>query len=113
MRACSLRRDPRLALGRRAAIDEQHRGGTGDHADDRDGIDICELHRAAVTGRIWKDTAFGGARGRTDVPKIVEWHMQGKVQIDPMITHVMSLAGINNAFELMKRGESIRGVVTF
>jgi S-(hydroxymethyl)glutathione dehydrogenase/alcohol dehydrogenase len=51
-------------------------------------------------------------RGRTDVPKIVDWYMQGKIQIDPMITHVMPLSEINNAFELMKRGESIRGVVT-
>jgi Zn-dependent alcohol dehydrogenase len=58
-------------------------------------------------------SAFGRARGRTDVPKIVDWYMQGKIQIDPMITHVMPLAEINNAFELMKRGESIRGVVTF
>src|SRR5437870_10756373 len=66
-----------------------------------------------VTGRVWKGTAFGGARGRTDVPKIVDWYMQGKIEIDPMITHVMPLAEINNAFELMKRGESIRGVVTF
>src|SRR5207245_10995320 len=66
-----------------------------------------------VTGRVWKGTAFGGARGRTDVPKIVDWYMQGKIQIDPMITHVMPLAKINNAFELMKRGETIRVVVTF
>jgi S-(hydroxymethyl)glutathione dehydrogenase / alcohol dehydrogenase len=58
-------------------------------------------------------TAFGGARGRTDVPKIVDWYMQGKIEIDPMITDVMLLAEINNAFELMKRGASIRGVVTF
>ena len=58
-----------------------------------------------VTGRVWKGTAFGGARGRTDVPKIVDWYMQGKIQIDPMITHVMPLNEINNAFELMKRGE--------
>jgi S-(hydroxymethyl)glutathione dehydrogenase / alcohol dehydrogenase len=62
---------------------------------------------------VWKGTAFGGARGRTDVPKIVDWYMQGKIQIDPMITHVMPLAEINTAFELMKRGESIRSVVTF
>ena len=66
-----------------------------------------------VTGRVWKGTAFGGARGRTDVPKIVDWYMQGKIQIDPMITHVMPLSDINKAFDLMKRGESIRGVVTF
>jgi len=63
--------------------------------------------------RIWRGTAFGGARGRTDVPKIVDWYIQGKIQIDPMITHVMPLGEINNAFELMMRGESIRGVVTF
>ena len=66
-----------------------------------------------VTGRNWRGTAFGGARGRTDTPKIVDWYMNGKIEIDPMITHVMPLAEINNAFELMKRGESIRGVVTF
>jgi S-(hydroxymethyl)glutathione dehydrogenase/alcohol dehydrogenase len=66
-----------------------------------------------VTGRVWKGTAFGGARGRTDVPKIVDWYMQGKIQIDPMITHVMPLNDINKGFDLMKRGESIRGVVTF
>ena len=66
-----------------------------------------------VTGRSWRGTAFGGARGRTDVPKIVDWYMQGKIQIDPMITHVMPLNDINKAFDLMKRGESIRGVVTF
>ncbi len=65
------------------------------------------------TGRVWKGTAFGGARGPTDVPKIVDWYMRGKIEIDPMITHVMPLAEINNAFELMKRGESVRGVVTF
>ncbi|MFT2633368.1 S-(hydroxymethyl)glutathione dehydrogenase, partial [Escherichia coli] len=66
-----------------------------------------------VTGRVWKGTAFGGARGRTDVPKIVDWYMQGKIQIDPMITHVMPLDDINKAFDLMKAGKSIRGVVTF
>ena len=65
-----------------------------------------------MTGRVWKGTAFGGARGRTDVPKIVDWYMQGKIEIDPMISHVMPRAEINKAFELMKRGESIRGVVT-
>ncbi len=65
-----------------------------------------------VTGRVWRGSAFG-ARGRTDVPKIVDWYMDGKIEIDPMITHVMPLAEINTAFELMKRGESIRGVVTF
>jgi S-(hydroxymethyl)glutathione dehydrogenase / alcohol dehydrogenase len=70
------------------------------------------LHNAAGDG-VWKGTALGGVRGRTDVPKIVDWYMEGKIEIDPMITHVMPLAEINNAFELMKRGESIRGVVMF
>ena len=66
-----------------------------------------------VTGRVWKGTAFGGARGRTDVPKIVDWYMDGKIAIDPLITHTMPLARINEAFDLMHAGESIRSVVTF
>ena len=66
-----------------------------------------------VTGRVWRGTAFGGARGRTDVPKIVEWYMNGKLDIDSLITHTMPLENINNAFDLMHRGESIRSVVTF
>ncbi|MEM5473129.1 S-(hydroxymethyl)glutathione dehydrogenase/class III alcohol dehydrogenase [Hoeflea sp. AS60] len=66
-----------------------------------------------VTGRSWRGTAFGGARGRTDVPKIVEWYMEGKIEIDPMITHTMGLEGINEAFDLMHRGESIRSVVVY
>jgi S-(hydroxymethyl)glutathione dehydrogenase / alcohol dehydrogenase len=66
-----------------------------------------------VTGRVWRGTAFGGARGRTDVPKIVDWYMEGKIEIDPMITHVMPLNDINKAFDLMHTGESIRSVVTF
>ena len=66
-----------------------------------------------VTGRVWKGTAFGGARGRTDVPKIVDWYMNGKVQIDPMITHVLKLEEINNGFDLMHEGKSIRSVVVF
>jgi S-(hydroxymethyl)glutathione dehydrogenase/alcohol dehydrogenase len=77
------------------------------------GAEISTRPFQLVTGRVWKGTAFGGARGRTDVPRIVDWYMQGKIEIDPMITHVMPLAEINTAFELMKRGESIRGVVTF
>jgi S-(hydroxymethyl)glutathione dehydrogenase/alcohol dehydrogenase len=77
------------------------------------GAEISTRPFQLVTGRVWKGTAFGGARGRTDVPKIVDWYMQGKIEIDPMITHVMPLAEINKAFELMKRSESIRGVVTF
>ncbi|MBC8121789.1 MAG: S-(hydroxymethyl)glutathione dehydrogenase, partial [Gemmatimonadaceae bacterium] len=66
-----------------------------------------------VTGRVWKGSAFGGARGRTDVPKIVDWYMQGKINIDDLITHTMPLQKINHGFELMHRGESIRSVVTF
>jgi S-(hydroxymethyl)glutathione dehydrogenase/alcohol dehydrogenase len=66
-----------------------------------------------VTGRVWKGTAFGGARGRTDVPKIVDWYMDGKINIDDLITHTMPLKDINKAFDLMHSGESIRSVVTF
>ncbi|MEH6742494.1 S-(hydroxymethyl)glutathione dehydrogenase/class III alcohol dehydrogenase [Hyphomonas sp.] len=66
-----------------------------------------------VTGRNWRGTAFGGAKGRTDVPKIVDWYMNGKIQIDPMITHVMKLDKINDAFDLMHAGESIRSVVVY
>ena len=66
-----------------------------------------------VTGRKWMGTAFGGARGRTDVPKIVDWYMSGKIEIDPMITHTLRLEDINKGFELMHHGESIRSVVIF
>jgi len=66
-----------------------------------------------VTGRNWRGTAFGGAKGRTDVPKIVDWYMDGKIQIDPMITHVLKLEEINKGFDLMHSGESIRSVVVF
>jgi S-(hydroxymethyl)glutathione dehydrogenase/alcohol dehydrogenase len=66
-----------------------------------------------VTGRVWKGTAFGGARGRTDVPKIVDWYMDGKINIDDLITHQLALKDINKAFDLMHSGESIRSVVVF
>lgn len=66
-----------------------------------------------VTGRVWKGTAFGGARGRTDVPKIVDWYMDGKINIDDLITRVMPIAQINDAFDLMHQGEGIRTVLTF
>jgi len=66
-----------------------------------------------VTGRIWKGTAFGGARGRTDVPTIVDWYMDGKIQIDPMITHILPLDRINEGFDLMHQGKSIRSVVVY
>jgi S-(hydroxymethyl)glutathione dehydrogenase / alcohol dehydrogenase len=66
-----------------------------------------------VTGRVWKGTAFGGARGRTDVPKIVDWYMSGKINIDDLITHVLPLDRINEGFDLMHEGKSIRAVVTY
>lgn len=66
-----------------------------------------------VTGRVWKGSAFGGAKGRTDVPKIVDWYMEGKINIDDLITNVMPLEKINEAFDLMHEGKSIRSVVTF
>lgn len=66
-----------------------------------------------VTGRVWMGTAFGGARGRTDVPRIVDWYMEGRINIDDLITHVLPFDKINEGFELMRRGESIRSVVTY
>ena len=66
-----------------------------------------------VTGRVWKGSAFGGARGRTDTPKIVDWYMDDKIAIDPLITHTMPLDKINDAFELMHKGESIRSVIVY
>jgi S-(hydroxymethyl)glutathione dehydrogenase/alcohol dehydrogenase len=66
-----------------------------------------------VTGRVWKGTAFGGARGRTDVPKIVDWYMDGKIEIDSMITHILPLEKINEGFDLMHAGKSIRAVVVY
>ena len=66
-----------------------------------------------VTGRVWRGSAFGGARGRTDVPKIVDWYMDGKINIDDLITHTMPLDDINKAFDLMHEGKSIRSVVMY
>ena len=66
-----------------------------------------------ITGRNWRGTAFGGARGRTDVPKIVDWYMNGKINIDDLITHVLPFAQINKGFELLRKGESIRTVLTY
>ena len=77
------------------------------------GEEIATRPFQLVTGRVWKGTAFGGARGRTDVPKIVDWYMDGKIVIDDLITHTLPLDRINDAFALMHRGESIRSVVTF
>jgi S-(hydroxymethyl)glutathione dehydrogenase/alcohol dehydrogenase len=66
-----------------------------------------------VTGRVWKGTAFGGARGRSDVPRIVDWYMEGRINIDDLITHALPLERINEGFDLMRRGESIRSVVVY
>ncbi|QFT61542.1 S-(hydroxymethyl)glutathione dehydrogenase/class III alcohol dehydrogenase [Roseivivax sp. THAF30] len=77
------------------------------------GAEISTRPFQLVTGRVWKGTAFGGAKGRTDVPKIVDWYMDGKIEIDPMITHTLSLDEINHGFDLMHEGKSIRAVVTF
>ena len=77
------------------------------------GQEIATRPFQLVTGRVWKGTAFGGARGRTDVPKIVDWYMEKKIEIDPMITHTMPLTDINKGFDLMHAGKSIRSVVMF
>ncbi|UEM19626.1 S-(hydroxymethyl)glutathione dehydrogenase/class III alcohol dehydrogenase [Skermanella mucosa] len=77
------------------------------------GAEISTRPFQLVTGRVWKGSAFGGARGRTDVPKIVDWYMDGKINIDDLITHVVPLEQINDTFDLMHEGKSIRSVVTF
>jgi S-(hydroxymethyl)glutathione dehydrogenase/alcohol dehydrogenase len=77
------------------------------------GQEIATRPFQLVTGRVWRGTAFGGAKGRTDVPKIVDWYMDGKINIDDLITHTMPLDDINDAFDLMHAGESIRSVVEF
>lgn len=77
------------------------------------GAEISTRPFQLVTGRVWKGSAFGGARGRTDVPKIVDWYMDGKINIDDLITHHLRLDQINEGFEMMKRGESIRSVIMF
>ncbi len=77
------------------------------------GQEIATRPFQLVTGRVWKGSAFGGAKGRTDVPKIVDWYMDGKINIDDLITHTMPLNKINDAFELMHHGESIRSVVLY
>ena len=77
------------------------------------GAEISTRPFQLVTGRNWRGTAFGGARGRTDVPKIVDWYMEGKINIDDLITHTMGLDKINDAFELMHAGKSIRSVIIF
>jgi len=77
------------------------------------GREIATRPFQLVTGRVWKGSAFGGARGRTDVPRIVDWYMDGRIAIDPLITHTMKLEEINTAFDLMHAGESIRSVVVY
>ena len=77
------------------------------------GAEISTRPFQLVTGRNWRGSAFGGARGRTDVPKIVDWYMEGKIDIDSLITHTMPLEQINHAFDLMHRGESIRSVIIY
>jgi S-(hydroxymethyl)glutathione dehydrogenase/alcohol dehydrogenase len=77
------------------------------------GQEIATRPFQLVTGRVWRGTAFGGARGRTDVPKIVDWYMEGKINIDDLITHTMTLDEINTAFDLMHEGKSIRSVVVY
>jgi S-(hydroxymethyl)glutathione dehydrogenase/alcohol dehydrogenase len=77
------------------------------------GQEIATRPFQLVTGRVWKGTAFGGARGRTDVPKIVDWYMEHRINVDDLVTHTMPLERINDAFELMHAGKSIRSVVTF
>jgi len=77
------------------------------------GTEIATRPFQLVTGRVWRGSAFGGARGRTDVPRIVDWYMDGKIAIDPLITHTMPLDRINDAFDLMHEGKSIRSVVVF
>ncbi len=77
------------------------------------GQEIATRPFQLVTGRVWRGTAFGGARGRTDVPKIVDWYMEGKINIDDLITHTLTLENINEAFDLMHEGKSIRSVVVY
>jgi S-(hydroxymethyl)glutathione dehydrogenase/alcohol dehydrogenase len=77
------------------------------------GAEISTRPFQLVTGRVWKGTAFGGARGRSDVPRIVDWYMEGKIEIDPMITHRLALEDINRGFAMMHAGESIRSVVIY
>ncbi len=77
------------------------------------GQEIATRPFQLVTGRIWKGTAFGGARGRTDVPRIVDWYMEGRINIDDLITHTLPFAAINEGFDLLRKGQSIRTVLTY
>jgi S-(hydroxymethyl)glutathione dehydrogenase/alcohol dehydrogenase len=99
----------------RAALEACHRGwGTSIIIGVAEaGKEIATRPFQLVTGRVWKGSAFGGARGRTDTPRMVDWYMDGRIEIDPMITHRLPLERINDAFDLMHRGESIRSVILF
>jgi S-(hydroxymethyl)glutathione dehydrogenase/alcohol dehydrogenase len=77
------------------------------------GVEISTRPFQLVTGRVWKGSAFGGCKGRTDVPKLVDWYMDGKIEVDSFVTHEVTLENINEAFELMKAGKSIRTIVRF
>ena len=77
------------------------------------GAEISTRPFQLVTGRKWEGSAFGGARGRSDVPRIVDWYMDGKISIDPLITHTLKLEDINEGFKLMEAGQSIRSVVVY
>ena len=77
------------------------------------GQEIATRPFQLVTGRVWKGSAFGGARGRTDVPRLVDWYMDRRIAIDPLITHTLPLERINEGFDLMKSGQSIRSVVLY
>jgi len=99
----------------RTALESAHRGwGTSVVIGVAEsGKEIATRPFQLITGRVWKGTAFGGARGRTDLPGIVDWYMAGKIEIDPMITHTLPLADINKGFDLMHEGKSIRSVVVY
>jgi len=77
------------------------------------GQEIATRPFQLVTGRVWRGSAFGGARGRTDVPRLVDWYMEGRIQVDELVTHRLPLDRINEAFDLMQEGVSIRTVVSF
>ena len=102
-RSCARRWNAATAAGARASSS----------ASPARGQEIATRPFQLVTGRVWRGTAFGGARGRTDVPKIVDWYMEGKINIDDLITHTMPLDEINDAFDLMHEGKSIRSVVVY
>ena len=104
---------PRTGVEAHNVLEGDESGGAHRDAVAGAGQEISTRPFQLVTGRTWMGTAFGGARGRTDVPKIVDWYMEGKIEIDPMITHTMGLEDINKGFELMHGGKSIRSVVVY